>query len=140
MIIQFNLQVPNQDVLRMMLLLFGIIMPISIFFLGIIVTRWYAKKKEWDESLKPALIVNLIWFMFNLFLYLFITQSLLAPIIQIIINPGLGMFSVVYMYKREYKQSIIFATVIQIILIIATLILALIFGGISIIVIQAMFY
>jgi len=38
----------------------GIVFSIIIFIIGIYVTRWFARKKGWDDSLLTAFIVN-IW-------------------------------------------------------------------------------
>jgi len=38
-----------------------VVLSIIIFIIGMYVMRWYAKKKEWDDSLKTAFIVNIIW-------------------------------------------------------------------------------
>ncbi len=113
------------------------VFPIIIAVIGIFLTRWYAKKKEWSDSLLTAFIVNLIWLLTNipislLVVFLFGANFLsehwvtyfLFGIVELVIAIIIGAIVVKIIYKKEFGESFVFVIVVKIVLfLIATLIL-----------------
>lgn len=97
----------------------GIIIIVINFLIGVVVTRWWASKKEWDDPLKTALIINGIWFIIGLIFNIalsFVLTAYITSIIVIIIDILLGAVVVSKFYKKKFGKSLIFVIVIQIIL------------------------
>ena len=98
---------------------------ILILFYGISFTKSYVSKKEWDDSFRPVIIVNLIWFVTNMifefiFLYFLGTTSFLVSIISdfVRIIVGIVIISGVVsnFYNKDFKESLIFASLFQVLL------------------------
>jgi hypothetical protein len=99
----------------------AIIASIILFIIGVIVTRWWAGRKEWSKELKSALLLNLFWLVINIAL-----GWLWWGIIALIINIIVGGWLASKLYEKELKESIIFVIVVIIILFIIWIILVLI--------------
>jgi hypothetical protein len=99
----------------------AIIAGIIIFIIGVLVTRWWAGRKDWSIEWKPALILNLFWLVINIAL-----GWLWWGIIALIVNIILGGWIASKLYEKEFKESIIFVLVVIIILFIIWIILVLI--------------
>ncbi|MCJ7650152.1 MAG: hypothetical protein MUP85_16195, partial [Candidatus Lokiarchaeota archaeon] len=56
------------DAIIMSAIIIVIVIAIIMFFIGIKLMQWYAKKNEWDPSFKTAAIVNVVWFVLDLIL------------------------------------------------------------------------
>lgn len=115
------LQVVDMATLYLWAFVIAIIASIIIFIIGVIVTKWWAGRKDWSTEWKPALILNLFWLVINIAL-----GWLLWGIIALIINIIVGGWIATKLYEKELKESIIFVIVIIIILFIIWIILVLI--------------
>jgi len=113
----------------------GIVNQLLMFLIGTYILRWYIKEKKthytnvWDTSFKTAFIVNLIWLIINIpviiiFDFLFIEDTLVA-LINTGINILIGTIVVIVLYKREFRESLLFVVVIQLALFITSLVLGL---------------
>lgn len=105
-----------------------------MFFIGIPITKWYAGKKDWDDSSKQAVIVNLFWVIVDIVLIVVfaftIGTSLLSDLLVIAIDLILGAVIVSKMYDKEFGESFVFVLVVQIILFVLSLVVAFIIGDI----------
>lgn len=104
-----------------------------VFFIGVFVTKWYAKKKGWEESLKTALVVNAIWtvlfFVIGLISNVVFGEfGMTASIIILVVNSLVGAVIISKFYNKEFKESFMFTLVVQIILFLIALLLGFIFG------------
>lgn len=118
----------------------GLIIAIStivvINLIGLLVgtyfMHWYARKKDWEGSLKTAFVINLVWVVIDLSLgtfFLFaVGESLLVDAIRIIINVILGTILVIILYKRKVGESLILVIVVSIVLFLLGLVLGFVFG------------
>ena len=109
------------------------IVALVVFLIGVYVTKWYAKKKDWEESTRTTLIVNLIWtiffFVVGLVSYVVIGNfGIFAFLLILVINTLVGSLFVRNIYKREFGDSFLFTLVIQVILFIITMLLIFIFS------------
>lgn len=102
------------------MLLFGIIIWIIIFFVGVFVTKWRAGKKGWNDELKPAILLNLFWLIVGI-LCSFI--PLVGFIIALIIDLFVGAIVAAKLYDKEYGESLVFIIIVWIFLIIIYIIL-----------------
>ena len=105
------------------MILLGIIIWIIIFFVGVIVTKWRAGKKGWDDSWKPAIILNLFWLIVGIICGFI---PLVGFIIALIIDLFVGAFVASKLYKKEYGESLVFVIIVWIFLIIIWIILTVI--------------
>ncbi|KKN43593.1 hypothetical protein LCGC14_0701710, partial [marine sediment metagenome] len=97
-----------------------------IFLYGIFFVRSYMKNKEWggDNSLTPAIIVNLIWFVLSLvfkviilsFIGTSILVSVISDIIKIIVGIALTSFIVSKYYNKQFTESLIPSAIIQVVI------------------------
>jgi len=106
-----------------------------IFVFGVIVTKWFAKKKGFEDEYKPAIKVNLVWFVIGLSIGIVTTFVIpeadwLSSLIGGIINIIVGIFIVKLFYKMESSKSLIFVIEVQLILLALGLILGFIFASI----------
>ncbi len=106
-----------------------------IFVLGVIVTKWFAKKKGFEDEYKPAIKVNLVWFVIGLSIGIVTTFVIpeadwLSSLIGGIINIIVGIFIVKLFYKMESSKSLIFVIEVQLILLALAVILGFIFASI----------
>lgn len=106
-----------------------------IFVLGVIVTKWFAKKKGFEDEYKPAIKVNLVWFVIGLSIGIVTTFVMpeadwLSSLIGGIINIIVGIFIVKLFYKMESGKSLIFVIEVQLILLALAVILGFIFASI----------
>lgn len=116
------------------LVIFAIIFIIT-FDIGIFVTRRRAKKKEWNDSYKPAIIINVIWLIIDLILFIPTTIILIEnygnapvlPIIPLIINIILGPLLVMKLYDKSFGKSVIFAIVLLIVIHIIWVVIMIVF-------------
>ncbi|MHA1508751.1 MAG: hypothetical protein ACTSO6_08620 [Promethearchaeota archaeon] len=111
-----------------------IILAIILLAIGVYVTRWYARKKEWDDSSSTAFIVNIIWLISGipisaLFTFMF-GVGFLIDLFELVIAIIIGTIVVKYVYKKEFGESFVFVIVIQIILFLIGLLIGVILGAI----------
>jgi len=99
----------------------AIIAGIILFIIGVIVTRWWAGRKEWSKDWRNALLLNLFWLVINIALGWF-----WWGIIALIINIIVGGWIASKLYEKELKESLIFVLVVIIILFVIWIILVLI--------------
>ena len=101
-----------------------------IFVLGIIITKWWAIKENWNGSYKPSIRLNLFWLISNLVLFIPlipVTYGLfIAALITFLINIIIGAFVSSKFYEKTYKESLIFVLFLIIVLFIMWIILYLI--------------
>ncbi|MFX1250900.1 MAG: hypothetical protein ACFFCZ_04715 [Promethearchaeota archaeon] len=102
----------------------SIIVSIVVFLVSTVVTRWYAVRKGWSDSWVSALIINVLWLIIDLVLVVFFGEDLLFNLLGMIIEIILGAIVVMFLYQKEFVESLIFVIVIVIII----FILAMIFG------------
>jgi hypothetical protein len=112
----------NADYAAAMLLI-GIVIWIIIFLVGVVVTRWRARKKGWNAELKPALLLNLFWLIIGI-LCNFI--PLVGFIIALIIDLFIGAIVAGKLYDKKYGESLVFIIIVWIFLIIIWIILTII--------------
>ncbi|MFX1260223.1 MAG: hypothetical protein ACFFAN_20425, partial [Promethearchaeota archaeon] len=95
---------------------------------GIFIIRWWAIKKDWDDSYKPPIIImvilmiigNIIW----LPLQIIIGPSILTPILIYLISLLVGSILIFKLYEKEFKESMIFALITITIMLVIFLILS----------------
>ncbi|MHA1466705.1 MAG: hypothetical protein ACTSP6_01335 [Promethearchaeota archaeon] len=109
------------------------IIALLVFLIGVFVTKWYAKKKGWEASLKTAVVVNLVWtilfFLIGLIFNIFFGEfGLTASIAILVINSLVGAVIVSKFYDKEFGESFMFTLVVQVILFLIALLLGFIFG------------
>lgn len=109
-----------------------LIVAVIVFFVGVLITKWWAGRKGWDTDLKPALILNLFWLVINIAL-----GWLFFGIIALVINILVGGFIASKLYKKEMGESIVFCLIVLIIIFIIWIIIFLILFVILIAVIAA---
>ena len=103
-----------------LMIIFGIIIWIIIFFVGVVVTRWRARKKGWNEELKPALLLNLFWLIVGIICGFI---PLVGFVISLVINLFVGAWVASKLYEKEYGESLVFIIIVWIFLIIIWVIL-----------------
>ncbi|MFX0061895.1 MAG: hypothetical protein ACFFC7_06875 [Candidatus Hermodarchaeota archaeon] len=93
---------------------------LAIYFsIGVIITKWYAGTKEWNDSWSTAIIVNLLWFVISgislvimsIVIFSFGISSFyywLFGIICLIIYLILTAFVVMKLHDKEFVESLIF--------------------------------
>ena len=126
------LQLSPVGELVLALIIVGIV-ALLVFFIGVFVTKWYAKKKGWEASLKTALVVNAIWTL--LFFVIGLVSNVVfgefgmtASIIILVVNSLVGAVIVSKFYNKEFTESFLFTLVVQVILFLIALLLGFIFG------------
>jgi len=101
-----------------------------LFAVGTYAMQKYAKSKTWDDSLKLALKINLIWLAVSLIVGISISllagDSIVLDFLRFGINMVVGIIMVKKLYKKTSTESLSFVFLIQIIL----YIIAIIFGNI----------
>jgi len=102
---------------------FGIflISNIILFFIGKAFTRWYARKKELDDSNRKAYNVNLIWLMINIplefLIFFFLGNSIIFVPLRIAIEIIILSVVVMNFYNINFlKESLLFTTIVQVLL------------------------
>jgi len=103
-----------------LMILFSIIIWIVLFIIGILVTKWRARKKGWNEEWKPAVILNLFWLVVGIVCG-FIPY--VGFIVALIINLFVGAIVASKLYDKKYGESLIFIIIVWIFLIIIYIIL-----------------
>ncbi len=109
-----------------------IALAIVMFIIGIFVTRWYARKKEWSDSLLTAFIVNLIWLLTNIPVSMLVDflfgANFLFGIVELVIAIIIGAIVVKIIYKKEFGESFVFVIVIQILLFLIAILIGVVLG------------
>lgn len=65
-----------------------------LLLIGTKIMCLYARRKDWGGSLKPAFIVNLLWFVIDLSLciyYLFFVEHLYLSVVSVVLLDSLGL-------------------------------------------------
>ena len=97
----------------------SILIWIILFIVGILVTKWRARKKGWNEEWKPAIILNLFWLVVGI-VCVFIPYGF---IVSLIICLFVGAIVASKLYEKEYGESLVFIIIVWIFLIIIYIIL-----------------
>ena len=109
-----------------------IVLAIIIFIIGTYVTRWYAKKKDWDDSLSTAFIVNLIWLITGIPISLLVEYmfgaGFLFGLVELVLAIIIGAIVVMIVYKKGFGESIIFVIVVQIVLFLLAILIGVVLG------------
>ena len=109
-----------------------IALAIIMFIIGIFVTRWYARKKDWSNSLLTAFIVNIIWLITNFIsstlVELLFGANFLFGIVELVIAIIIGAIVVKIIYKKEFGESFVFVIVIQILLFLIAILIGIVLG------------
>ncbi len=109
-----------------------IALAIVMFIIGIFVTRWYARKKEWSDSLLTAFIVNLIWLLTNIPVSMLVDflfgANFLFGLVELVIAIIIGAIVVKILYKKEFGESFVFVIVVQIVLFLIAIIIGVVLG------------
>lgn len=112
---------------------------ISAFIIGTLLTRWWAKKQNWNDSLSLAIIISLILLAIIgivlgitafLFLGLQSTEFLISLCVAFIINSIIGALIFSYLYDLDFVESLRFIIWQQIAVIAFIFIIMGILGGI----------
>ncbi|MFX0134068.1 MAG: ABC transporter permease subunit [Candidatus Hodarchaeota archaeon] len=115
-----------------------IIISIIAFGIGTYIMRWYARNKGWDNSIKTAFIVNIIWLVINIpiniLFYFHFGDNLITDIISLAINIIIGGIVVMLLYKKKFMDSFLFVLIIQLIIFIITITLSFLLGFILILI------
>ncbi|UCC20661.1 MAG: ABC transporter permease subunit, partial [Promethearchaeota archaeon] len=119
-----------------------IIISFIIFAIGIFNLRWYARKRHkphekiWDRTLKTSFKVNIIWLIISILIHILLnflfTESIFFDLVVSIINIFIGTILVMFLYKKEFVESVLCVAIVQSILFVIVLLLWLIFYLISI--------
>jgi hypothetical protein len=112
-------------------LIMGIIISILMFIIGIFITRWYADKKGWDDSLKSAVILSVIWFLLDLgmdLLFNIMGLGLVGDLIVLVISVFIGAIVAMKVYDKDFGESLVFVIVILILEFIVGFIIGFILG------------
>ena len=109
----------------------GTIATITVFIIGVVVTRRMAKKYKWNDSYKSATIVNVLWFIVGMIVNLLVsftvpTLTFLGSIFILIINIILGQQIVCLIYNKKFRESFMFVVIVQFILFVISIIVLLI--------------
>jgi peptide/nickel transport system ATP-binding protein/oligopeptide transport system ATP-binding protein len=117
------MQIPSNIPIGLFLseLVLAFFISVLMFLYGISIIKSYVKRKEWDDSLFPIIIVNLIWFylyigfesLFLLFLGVGTLVSLISDILKIIVGILLASIVVSKYYKKNFAKSLIFSSIFQ---------------------------
>ena len=109
-----------------------IALAIVMFIIGIFVTRWYARKKEWSDSLLTAFIVNLIWLLTNIpismLVELLFGANFLFGIVELVLAIIIGAIVVKIIYKKDFGESFVFVIVVQIVLFLIAILIGIVLG------------
>ena len=107
-----------------------LVVTVIIFILGIIITRWWAIKEDWNDTYKLATRLNLFWLISNLVLFIALIPVvyglLIAALTSFLINIIVGALVTSKLYEKNFKESLIFVLFIIIILFIMRFIIYLI--------------
>jgi len=103
-------------------LIIGLFISSLVFLFGLFFLRSYMRRKEWDDSLQPVIIVSLIWFMLNLgieFLFLYFfgrgnIDSIISDIVRIVLGIVISLVVVLKYYNREVKESLILTSIFHV--------------------------
>ena len=116
-----------------------VIITLVMFLIGILITRWRAKKKEWNYNWKPAILLNLFWAIIQLIFYgifAFVPFGVYYGIvITLLINIFIGAYVATKLYEQDYKDALVFVLIIQIILFIIAFIVSYLLGTLLMIII-----
>ncbi|TFG07099.1 MAG: hypothetical protein EU539_05940 [Promethearchaeota archaeon] len=112
----------NDKVLEAMAIA-SVISAFIVFIPGLLITLLWAKKKDWEGGIKPALILNVVWLIVNVIIGWF---SFL--VIALVINIIIGGFLASKLYDKELGESFSFCLVVFIIIFVIWIILVLIIG------------
>ena len=108
------------------------IISIFIFIAGIYLTRWYARKKDWDGSTRTAFMVSLLWLIiiipFELVILYFLGNNLIFDPLRIVIEILIGRIVVATYYNKKFAESLIFTIIIQALFYIVATIIGLLLG------------
>ncbi len=119
-----------------------IVLAIAMFIIGIFVTRWYARKKKWSDSLLTAFIVNLIWLLTNIPISMLVDflfgANFLFGIVELVIAIIIGAIVVKIVYKKEFGESFVFVIVVQIVLFLIAILVGVVLGIIISIILVAL--
>ncbi len=113
------------------------------FSIGVIITKWYAGTKDWNDSWGTAISLNLLWVVidfvgsllnintilgFEIFSFYYWLFSIIVLIIYVILNA----FIVMKVYDKEFVESLIFFfavfLIISLVIIVGFFFLAFIIG------------
>ena len=76
--------------------------------IGTLITKWWAGRKNWNDSFFIALAVNFLLFIIILIISFLFADFLIGSLIGFIIDCILGGFIVSKLYKLEFKESLSF--------------------------------
>ncbi|MHA2343926.1 MAG: hypothetical protein ACXADW_18840, partial [Candidatus Hodarchaeales archaeon] len=101
--------------------IFVFLKSIILLFIGKVFTKWYAKKKELDDSNRKAYQINVLWLLMNIpleFLILtFLGTSIIFDPIKVIIEIVLLSVVILRAYNlNSLKESLIFSIIVQVLL------------------------
>ncbi|KKK45599.1 MAG: Oligopeptide transport ATP-binding protein OppF [Candidatus Lokiarchaeum sp. GC14_75] len=110
----------------------AIIVSILIFFCAIVFTRWYARRKVYDSSIRSAIQVSVIWLITDIalkFLILFILgPNMIFDAIRVVIEVFVIAVVVMKIYNKDLsdnliiiKKALLFAAIVQVLLYIVTI-------------------
>jgi hypothetical protein len=87
------------------------IVSIILFVVGVIITKLWAGKKEWDDSWKTSILINLFWLIVML-----AVGWLLYGVVALVINIVVGAYVASKLYEQDMKPSLIFVIIIMFII------------------------
>ena len=76
--------------------------------IGTLITKWWAGRKNWNDSFFIALSVNFLLFIIILIILVLFADFLIGSLIGFIIDCILGGFIVSKLYKLEFIESLSF--------------------------------
>ena len=120
----------------------GIVNSLAIFIFSIYIIRWYSKKKtipsvrSWNIEIKPAILLSFIWLiinlsmalLFNIFIESLFYYFLIHILVYASIDVFVGVVFINFFYEKEYYDSFKFISVIQMLIIIVSFFMGLIFS------------
>ncbi|MHA1804723.1 MAG: hypothetical protein ACTSU4_09325 [Promethearchaeota archaeon] len=106
------------------------IIAVIAFIIGVALTRWLAKRKDWSDSWGKAIIVNIIWIIISISMFFLINYVQFDPtilyVIALIVSLLVGAIVVAKIYDQGFLSSLGFVLIILILLFIIMLIVSIV--------------
>jgi len=98
----------------------GFVVLFVAFIIGMFLARAKARKRQWDDSIRIAFIVSLLWLIINIFFELpflyFLGNSIIFDPLRIAIETIIISVVVETYYNKKFTESLIFTIIILVLL------------------------
>jgi peptide/nickel transport system ATP-binding protein/oligopeptide transport system ATP-binding protein len=119
-----QMQIPSNLSVSILMneLIIGFIISSLVFLFGFYFLKSYVRKKEWGDSLKPIIILSLIWFALNIgidLIFLFFwgrgnITLIISDIVKIAIGIVLSIVLLIRYYNTEFTESLVLSAIFQV--------------------------